>query len=391
MASKPKYRAALDGETLAVNPSLEPYLGVRLRRKHQSNESLTLDTTKIPRLRALARLLLEGRGDELLSADLNEEVLRSLVAQGILLPETELPVPAEFRPTLDAGNPLLRDLLTSRSDEPTSITPGIKVGPKSTSAAHFAGVLEDSEATLYCVPQRHGNRLPIRLAPELERTWKQLERGDIAQADVPHDVRDTLAAGGFLRKVSSTSTCEPLGEHLREHQYVVVRGLLPPGAIAAYRAYCRDLREQGYLSRGDGQVEERWVQHNNPVFRALHRSIRPCVSAITEVGYDPCKESYCYFSTYERGAALARHRDRPQCRWNLSLVLDAEPDVPLGRLWPIYVETEHETVEVDLRPGDGLLYSGADLPHWREPLEGLDAVSCCFFHFVDLDFEDDLD
>ena len=101
--------------------------------------------------------------------------------------------------------------------------------------------------------------------------------------------------------------------------------------------------------------------------------------------------SYCYLSCYEAGSVLARHKDRPQCAYNLSLVLDMTGPVGEPEPWPIYVEIDGHPEPILLRVGDAVAYSGTELWHWREALPWGQRAIVCFFHFVPEDFSGSLD
>ena len=90
--------------------------------------------------------------------------------------------------------------------------------------------------------------------------------------------------------------------------------------------------------------------------------------------------TYSYTRLYRTGNILNRHKDRPSCEISTTLNLGGDP-------WPIYIDPTgadnviHEYkgiikpgapkgVEVNLKPGDMLIYSGCDLEHWREPFQG---------------------
>jgi len=59
--------------------------------------------------------------------------------------------------------------------------------------------------------------------------------------------------------------------------------------------------------------------------------------------------------------------------------------------WPIYLEVDGQPSAKHLQTGDGLLYSGSEIWHWREALpEGQRAI-ICFYHFVPTSFSGSLD
>ena len=90
--------------------------------------------------------------------------------------------------------------------------------------------------------------------------------------------------------------------------------------------------------------------------------------------------TYSYCRLYRTGNILKRHKDRPSCEISTTLNLGGDP-------WPILIDPtgsdnvidEYKNihkpgapkgVEVNLKPGDMLIYSGCELEHWREPFRG---------------------
>ena len=90
--------------------------------------------------------------------------------------------------------------------------------------------------------------------------------------------------------------------------------------------------------------------------------------------------TYSYCRLYRTGNILKRHKDRPSCEISTTLNLGGDP-------WPILIDPtgsdnvidEYKNihkpgapkgVEVNLKPGDMLIYSGCELEQWREPFQG---------------------
>ena len=88
---------------------------------------------------------------------------------------------------------------------------------------------------------------------------------------------------------------------------------------------------------------------------------------------------------------LKRHRDRAQCAWNLSLVIDMQPRLPARRAWPIFIEADGKTHAVRLAMGDAVLYSGTSQWHWREAQPRGHRTTVCLYHFVPEDFAGSLE
>ena len=91
--------------------------------------------------------------------------------------------------------------------------------------------------------------------------------------------------------------------------------------------------------------------------------------------------TYNYFRVYNSESTLPIHIDREECEISITLNLGYDGDYN----WPIWIrDSDNIDHEVTLEPGDGLIYKGFDLKHWREPAdERVICQSQLFMHFVD--------
>lgn len=174
---------------------------------------------------------------------------------------------------------------------------------------------------------------------------------------------------------------------MQNQGYAVLRKLINPLQQGALRRYLRRMETEGYFRVGDSQVKLRNSIYNEAMARYFHHQLNYVVNQITPEDVIP---SYCYLSVYQPGAVLRKHRDRRQCAWNMSLILDMEPEQPQAEAWPIYLELPSGRQEVRLEMGDAVIYRGHDIDHWREALGEHQRVTACFYHFVDENFDEAL-
>lgn len=86
--------------------------------------------------------------------------------------------------------------------------------------------------------------------------------------------------------------------------------------------------------------------------------------------------TYSYSRLYGNGDELKKHSDRPSCEISVT--------IQLGRshhyAWPIYMGGHR----FDLAEGDGVIYKGCDVLHWRDPCDGPEGYYSgqVFCHFV---------
>ena len=82
--------------------------------------------------------------------------------------------------------------------------------------------------------------------------------------------------------------------------------------------------------------------------------------------------TYTYCRIYTEGNDLKPHTGRPSCEWSVTINL-AQTDP-----WPIYMDGK----EIIQSVGDGALYQGCEVYHWRKPFKGAEYIQV-FLNYVD--------
>lgn len=160
-----------------------------------------------------------------------------------------------------------------------------------------------------------------------------------------------------------------------DHQrYVVVRSFLEPSICSFAYQYALKKAELGKMTEDDGQVPGSSAAYGDALMEMLMEEIRPQVESIIGLSLFP---TYAFFRVYRRGNILKKHTDRPSCEISLTLNLGSEDSTP----WPIYMQGPLGVAEVQLGSGDGVIYRGCEVFHWRNPFEGLSQVQV-FFHYI---------
>lgn len=322
------------------------------------------------------------------------------------------------------------DAMWDRLGEIGLVVPALSAAPDLTFACELPRATPDREAPRMAHPAlvvQHGPELPLPVAQLLRGAslplaarfpiaWvtdpitgvpvpyvvtgrhataiEALHAGYPAPADLADDVRADFAAAEILvgpdfvehRAAAWETQLRDAQRSYAERGWAIIRGLLPAAQLPAMRAYFRAYVAAGYARRGDGQVPLRWSGHNQHFVTLIHAGLERVMSRIAGC---PTKASYSYFASYMPGAVLKRHRDRAQCKYSVSLQLDATPE---GRApWPLQLEDlRGEPGSGLLEPGDGLFYRGCDLWHWRDALPAGQTSTSAFLHYVDRDFAGEL-
>jgi len=175
---------------------------------------------------------------------------------------------------------------------------------------------------------------------------------------------------------------------LRHRGFAPVSCLIHPFQLSALRRYYRKQIRLGKMPLGDSQSSQRYHAHNESVARFFHHQLTKAVSLI--VGR-PVKPSYVFFASYQEGASLAKHIDRPQCEFSMTFCLDYSPEPERQTPWPIQLHTPGAVSTIYQSLGDGLVYLGCEVPHSRGVLPTGHTSSSIFFHYVPEGFSGPLD
>jgi hypothetical protein len=155
------------------------------------------------------------------------------------------------------------------------------------------------------------------------------------------------------------------------------------------RAVARYLFDKKYISQfteyfgvwNDQQIPETYSHYADIVMETLLQKVKPIMEKESKV---KLSETYSYARIYKKGDELKRHKDRYSCEISTTMHLG-------GDEWPIYLEPSgkegQDGVEVNLKPGDMLMYRGCDLEHWRSAFKGQDCGQV-FLHYNDASGKD---
>jgi len=134
------------------------------------------------------------------------------------------------------------------------------------------------------------------------------------------------------------------------------------------------MRQADLSPRGDSQVPNaKAILDHEYMFETLHERLWPVIEQVVGEELIP---TYAYARLYGNGDVLEKHTDRPACEISVT--------IQLGRshhyAWPIYMGGQR----FDLAEGDGVIYPGCDVEHWRGKCDGPEGYYAgqVFLHFV---------
>lgn len=293
------------------------------------------------------------------------------------------------------------DSLYSGSDQPLFLNPqcsilsGGELPPELDDRRDLLEKFDLQGAIAWVRHQPTDSLRPFWLSERFQEAVSKIKPGSSVSGSVSSKVASVLAAAGILvsEKAAqangdrSKAVARTQSEY-RARRYAPIRNLIHPFHIAALRRYYRHEIRSGAIRLGDEQSSRRYAVHNESVARFFHGQIANSVAAI--VG-EPIKPSYVYLSSYLSGADLKKHTDRAQCEFSVTLCLDFSPEPDLATSWPIRLDTPRGHAIVYQALGDGLLYRGTQLPHYRSVLPSGSSSTSIFFHYVPAKFSGSLD
>ena len=171
------------------------------------------------------------------------------------------------------------------------------------------------------------------------------------------------------RRASATA------KRFRDQRYLFVKGLLPPPLLEYLKAYYAILLADNYFSH-DNQCPSSLSLAGDPGFDAVLEWIRPELGRLVGLSLAP---TYSYTRRYAKGEVLTRHRDRGSCEISVTVSIQ----IPKGAGPSVmYLKPPGaEETKAEMREGDGCIYAGCEVEHWRKPFR-VDGYIQLFLHFI---------
>ena len=130
----------------------------------------------------------------------------------------------------------------------------------------------------------------------------------------------------------------------------------------------------GYYEGENEQIPNTYSCYSDIAMETLLLKCQPVMEKATGLKLYP---AYTYARIYKKGDELKRHKDRFSCEISTTMNLGGDD-------WPIYLEPSGKEgmkgIEVNLKAGDMLVYSGCELEHWRKPFKGKECIQV-FLHY----------
>jgi len=178
---------------------------------------------------------------------------------------------------------------------------------------------------------------------------------------------------------------------IKDFKYKLIKNFLTLEEIKLLKDYCK-IRHRLNFDSFDVVMNDNGDTHfyGDPLMESLMVNKLNLMEKETGLELLP---TYAFWRMYTVNADLKKHKDREACEVSVTVTLGSD-----GTKWPIYIEPDYTKgrfdsnnnyfpsnspgIEIDLNPGDALIYSGCELEHWREEFKG-DWHAQTFLHYVD--------
>jgi hypothetical protein len=322
------------------------------------------------------------------------EYLNSLIQTGILIEMPQLPNNINFKCLLNnyisvEKEQLIYDKENFEINNYISIQTGKGLPKEIENRVMFNGCFSENYPVLWVEEPFTGQLMPFWISDSLKPVLSKILNRQINLNDIPEHLFNRLITANIIipAKGNNSKSFELQKKEIQENGISILKNVINPLQINALKEYYKMLEQNQFFIKGDGLVFQRDSMPNEPTARFFHHQITNIVNLILP---QKVKPTYCFVSIYNEGAVLPKHKDREQCEWNISLLLNMEPEDSAENSWPFYIEDTNQVHEVNLGIGDAVIYPGSKLYHWRNKLPDKHKALIFFFHFVNDDFQGDL-
>ena len=109
-------------------------------------------------------------------------------------------------------------------------------------------------------------------------------------------------------------------------------------------------------------VPTSFSRYRYPSYHQVHKLIGKAIENILQIDLFP---TYYYERCYWKNSVLVRHTDRPACEISISIQVSSNT-----KPWPIFFKKPNgEESSVTMNDGDGVIYKGIEIEHWRNRLD----------------------
>ncbi len=164
-------------------------------------------------------------------------------------------------------------------------------------------------------------------------------------------------------------------KQFQDKRYLFLKGVLPPPLLEYLKVYYAIQLANGEFGR-DAQCPSSLSLGCDPGLDAVLEWLRPTLEKLVGFRLAP---TYSYTRVYAKGEELVRHRDRDACEISVTAAIQ----IPKGAAASVIhlKPPGAREVKVEMSEGDGCVYAGTEVEHWREKFREK-GYTQLFLHFI---------
>lgn len=157
-------------------------------------------------------------------------------------------------------------------------------------------------------------------------------------------------------------------DNLKETGYKNIKNFFTQEELLLLKPYCINQLKKEWTTGAQSPLVPQW--YKDPLMNVFLKNKISLVEINAGLKLFP---TYAFWRAYMYGSSLKKHTDREACEISVTVNLDS-----CGYNWPIFMGKN----KILLEPGDGVIYLGCEIPHYRKIFKG-DYCAQVFFHYVD--------
>jgi len=174
----------------------------------------------------------------------------------------------------------------------------------------------------------------------------------------------------------------------KEKKYVLIKEMIPRDIAKVATQYSHYDRASNFQPESEGaQIPGSHSVYGDPLMETLLNFGRKTIEKSTGLELWP---TYSYYRLYKVGDVLKRHKDRPSCEVSITCCLGYDYKGKKDYNWGMFVGPEDgergaKGKMIPMEPGDGVIYRGCEVEHWREAFNAPEGAwqTQVFLHYVD--------
>ena len=155
----------------------------------------------------------------------------------------------------------------------------------------------------------------------------------------------------------------------KEKKYVLIKEMIPRDIAKVATQYSHYDRARLFQPEAESaQIPGSHSVYGDPLMETLLNFGRKSIEKSTGLELWP---TYSYYRLYKVGDVLKRHKDRPSCEVSITCCLGYDYKGKEDYNWGMFVGPEDgergtKGKMIPMEPGDGVIYRGCEVEHWRE-------------------------